>query len=289
MRVILSGGLGNQLFKFMAAQKYIDLDTSKKLIMDTSWFGDENHKNRSSHIFFQLQSLCDNDLYFVKKTRFPKFHQFLLRKINRLNRSTLNKLRIFRYHEESHGVTFSPRLVIGDFENYKCLPKFETVNTILNKLDSRSEWKRELTVRIKQEDPIIMHVRLGDYVNYPEIYGFLDSDYYVQALRTLRSKGVSGPLWLTSDNPNAAMSKLSGKIDIDFVLIAPIEIEPLQVMLSIAESRNLIMAHSTFSWWSAWISFHRNHATNIVMPSRFLSHELDAKRLQVPGWHVVEI
>lgn len=273
----------------MAAQKFLDLDPSKKLILDASWFGDENQKNRSSHIFFQLQSLHDEESYFVKKTRFPTFHQFLLRKINGLSRSTLNKLRIFKDKGEIYRVNFSPRLIIGDFENYKYLPEFDSVEKILNRLDSHSEWKKDLTARIKQEDPIIMHVRLGDYLNYPEIYGFLDSDYYVEALKTLRSKGVSGPLWLTSDNPNAAISKLESKMDINYVLNAPIDLEPLQVMLTIAESRNLIMAHSTFSWWSAWISFHRNNETNIVMPSRFLSHELESERLQVPGWYVVEI
>jgi hypothetical protein len=287
MRVILSGGLGNQLFKFMAAQKYLDQSSLEKLVLDVSWFSDENQENRASHNRFQLQNLIDNKKYFVRKTKFPILHEFLLRKINGLSISSLINLKILRDNVPSFIGDSLPRLVVGDFEDYKRLPEFETVDHILRQLDSDSEWKRNLVLRIKQENPIIMHVRLGDYLDYPEIYGFMNSNYYIEALKILKSKGVQRPLWLSSDNPDAAVKKFKGEIQIDYVLSPPVELEALQVMLAIAESRNLIIAHSTFSWWAAWISFHRNRDTNIVMPSRFLAHELEAERLQVPGWNVV--
>jgi hypothetical protein len=273
----------------MAAQKYLDLFPSEKLVLDISWFTDENQENRARHNRFQLQSLIDNNKYILRKTKFRILHEFLLRKIHGLSISSLINFKILKDTVPTFASDYCPRLVIGDFEDFNRLPEFETVDRVLRKLDSDSEWKRNLVLRIKQEDPIIMHVRLGDYLNYPEIYGFMDSNYYVEALMVFTSKGVQRPVWLSSDNPDAALKKFEGEIQIDYVLNPPEELEALQVLLAIAESRNLIIAHSTFSWWAAWISFHRNRDTNIVMPSKFLAHELEAKRLQVPGWNVVDL
>jgi hypothetical protein len=289
MRVILTGGLGNQLFKFMAAQNCLEFSNTKKLTMDISWFQDNTQPTRSKHIFFQLQRLVDNEMYFARSTKFPTLHQFTLRKLNQLNRSTLLKLRIYKDWGEFYRIKFKPRLIVGDFENYKCLPEFSTVSSILKKLDSDSEWKRNLINRIKHEDPIIMHVRLGDYTKYPEIYGFLDANYYFEALQVMRAKGLRGPVWLTSDNPESALNFFSEKIKIDYVLETPMSLQPIELLLGIAESRNIIIAHSTFSWWAAWVSFHQHKDANIVMPSRFLRHESEAKRLQVPGWDVVKV
>jgi hypothetical protein len=289
MRVILTGGLGNQLFKLMAAKKCLDFSKSKKLTLDISWFDDGNQAVRPKHIHFQLQGLIDDEMYFVKSTKMPFLHQLLMRRVSHLNNHFLMNLRILKDNGEFTPLNFKPWLVIGDFENYKYLPKFSTVFGILSRLDSNSFWKRNLIARIKEEDPIIMHVRLGDYANYPEIYGFLDVGYYVKALQIMRDKGIRGPVWLTSDNPETAIKILSGNIEFEYVIETPNSLEPLQLLLAIAESRNIIIAHSTFSWWAAWISFHQNKDATVVMPSRFVSQEKETKRLQVPGWHVVKV
>jgi hypothetical protein len=273
----------------MAAQAYFDHSLSESLTMDISWFSDQNKVHRPKHIFFQLQRLVDNETYFAHSTRFPKLHQFTLRKINAMSNDKLQRLKIIRDSSQVVNSITRPGLVIGDFENFKFLPKFSSIDLILQKLDSNSDWKRRMSDRIVNENPIIMHVRLGDYLTYPEIYGFIDERYYIEALEHLRSKGVFGPLWLTSDNPEYALKIFSNKIEINEVLKTPLGLEPLQLLLTLAESRNLIIAHSTFSWWSAWVSFNRNKKANIVMPSRFLAHEAEAKRLQVPGWHVVQV
>lgn len=289
MRVILTGGLGNQLFKLMAAQKFLDRFPKSKIKLDISWYSDGNQNLRESHIFFQLGDLADNKQYFVTSTRFPRFYAYLIGKVRKFGSNTLDFLGIYSDNSNLTNLQRAPLVFFGNFESTKYLPEFKSAEKIFLRLDSGSSWKQELVADINQHDPIIVHVRLGDYLNFPDVYGFLDDKYFVDGVRHLRSKGASGPLWLTSDNPELAKERLSGKLKFDRVLVTPPNLPPLQLLLGIAAARNLVIAHSTFSWWAAWISSNRQGNSNIVMPSRFLAEETQTQRLQVSGWHVINV
>lgn len=104
------------------------------------------------------------------------------------------------------------------------------------------------------EEPLAVHVRMTDYLN-PEIagaYGICPVDYYAAALEVADSSG-SRTLWLFSDDPAAAMHRLSPLKAAKRLVVAPALTDPLQVMSLFALCPSKILSNSSFSWWAGYL------------------------------------
>jgi len=104
-------------------------------------------------------------------------------------------------------------------------------------------------LRNKITDPVIsVHMRLGDYKNYPTKHPICSFEYYTNSLELL-PKDLT--LFVFSDEPELAKEKLKG-LNRDAVIIPNMSGQYHMCLMNMCDYH--IMANSSFSWWGAWLA-----------------------------------
>ncbi|MEM1288098.1 MAG: alpha-1,2-fucosyltransferase [Pseudomonadota bacterium] len=137
------------------------------------------------------------------------------------------------------------------------------------------------------DDMVAVHVRLTDYLVQNDINSdaqtgwALPPSYYEDALALV---GQDTPIALFSDDVQRAKSLLPREPAWTTAATAPVV-----DLFSMARFRNLIVANSTFSWWSGWLN--ADPKRRIIAPEFFIGFR--HKRwvpndIKVKGWHYIE-
>jgi hypothetical protein len=132
--------------------------------------------------------------------------------------------------------------------------------------------------------PIGVHVRLGDYKNFPNIYGRFDPNYFERALETMFSLVGERPVWLFSDEPSTLFDivpKLAVRNQAPAALNQLSGLETLNVM---ARMQGLVCSNSTFSWWGAFLADRPGFRAIFPSPLFAKSGPADPKNFILPGW-----
>lgn len=132
-----------------------------------------------------------------------------------------------------------------------------------------------LAEQARKDRPIAVHVRRGDYVQ-AKAFGLLESDYYDRALGELGRRGASGPVWVFSDDPEAA-ERIVPHYD---RVVTGLGREAEELML-MGEARGHVIANSTFSWWGALFN---ESQPLVVAPDPWFRDLPDVKGLIPPTW-----
>ncbi len=106
----------------------------------------------------------------------------------------------------------------------------------------------------KKKDVVAIHVRRGDAVNHPTYVDLMKTDYYERAMREFPNKKFA----VFSDDIEWCKTQ---EIFKDCVFVHNSEIEDMNDMASCVGQ---IIANSSFSWWSAYISY---YSQKVVAPS----------------------
>lgn len=101
--------------------------------------------------------------------------------------------------------------------------------------------------------PIAVHLREGDYQQLQHLYGRGSTDKYLSdALSALGNDG-SAEIWVFSDSPEAARGRKFAGTRIRSITPASLP-SPIETLLLMSQSRGLVGANSTFSWWAALLA-----------------------------------
>jgi Glycosyl transferase family 11 len=295
LRVKVSGGLGNQLFKSLVGFEFARL-ANKQLVLDLSWYlNSGSKKSLVSNRNFELEYFTNFSKHWEVTTKHKL--SFSEKQTSRLYRKLPlflgTRLGVITDRNYDH-IALGPHLryMDGNFEDWRYLPEDNVVLDLLTFPTETSESYKSALAKIGETKFIGIHVRRGDYVRLPEIYDVLTPRYYIQAIRMLKDKVGDLPTVLFSDDPAEAMTWLNQgtQINIDTVLNFDSNSQPAEIMRLLSLSAGLVCAHSTFSWWSAKIGSIRRSTTDVVMPSRFFRSEQKIKNfLHVPGWEIIQV
>lgn len=288
MRLMLYGGLGNQLFKLFAASKLVEDGFANSVNVDVSWF---EHKSPelSPKADYQLSSIIDG-LQFTQTTiKSRPIFNLTQEILARLTLPQLKKFGVYSGIGDYVRPDFRPKVMLGNFENVTYFPTTAKMMSLFDKLSVQNSWVSSVASEIKRINPIVVHVRLEDYLKYPDVYGIVDVEYYLEAVSYLNTRNPKCPIWLISDNANLAIERFRGLLNFDYVLEQPEGISPLQFLNAVSSTDKIVIANSTFSWWAAWLAHQRNTKVQVVMPNRFHSHESDIDRLYISGWKRISV
>ena len=283
LRVLLTGGLGNQLFQTAAAY-YIQSLTKREfvLVRDANSYSKFNHGSRVEKLIMDLSVEGKDERI-----------DLLLRLDRKLIRSsrTYAELRRIQVHQE---LGFDSELMINDhtvelrgyFQSYIYAESLrgiyqDSISNCLRNLPSSMGLNHTSAAR-----PVSLHMRRGDYEKLKTTFGVLDFEYYQNALEELDTLEEIEEIVVFSDNVSKAKSILSrsrySKF-MNFQLASGLgEIDSLAAM-SIC-SRHII-ANSTFSWWGAFLTEgHRN----IIAPDKWFRNGEDPYKLIPDSWTQIE-
>lgn len=301
--IFLTGGLGNQLFQISAA-----LSAQETIICPNPFNGRLNSAGNLDiedlHIGSSVQIKKNPPLgYFSLKVinftlRFfgsqsadepKKLKNVIVRSVASIVLSLKFKKTIFV--EANLGLGYDPHALeekirqtfhIGYFQTYKTLGKPEVLTTLRNIcLKDGSESLQEFTALSIVEKPLVVHVRLGDYLEADK-FGILPADYYSKAINEAFQNGDYNRIWLFSDGPIQALSRIPEQFQPIVRVIPDLEGSTSLTFEVMRLGDGFVIANSTFSWWAAAIS--RNRYAPVYCPDKWFKEIESPRDLIPPHW-----
>ncbi len=145
-----------------------------------------------------------------------------------------------------------------------------------------SAWYEETRNRLSSMGSwVAIHVRRGDYKDWP---GMPVADvYYSRALELLMDLGIRQQILVFSDEPElaSAMPIWRNFRDVTFIDEGPAS-QPVETMLLMSLASHLIIANSTFSWWSAWLG--SAEGRRVIFPWPWGDNAFENRDLIPPSW-----
>jgi len=258
VEIELVGGLGNQLFGHFAGTYYAQ-KFNRHLIIDLTQvsLGLTNHGSELTSFKFS-ESL--------------EFMRFNPGRIANLMKRVLDKLsirfkliRYFRYKfsgiYQSKEVGFDSFLerkseisrIQGYYQTWKYVDYLKEGGVDVSlEIANPSNWFLKQQNKIKEEDPIVIHVRRGDYKYTNSSVGLLSKTYYKNAIEIVNNNCKINNFWIFSDDIADSQELLDGLVPEKSNWVSPpIGSDPAESLILMSLSKVIIIANSSFSWWAA--------------------------------------
>ena len=252
-KVKVIGGIGNQFFVLVFGLA-ISRKLKTKLIADDSLIHFGSNKSRR----LEIANLVFNG--FDLEFKSWKLSKFLNQNFNTiLNRIlwkffTLN-IRVISEEKQSRpkfrfakGQTFS-----GYYQDWFYADFLhEQISSFDFNLKNPSSIYLNLVKNAEQSKPIFVHVRLGDYLNFPDVYSILPENYFVDSLKHLGSSN-NEKIWLFTEDLEQVKKFYPELIKkVDKVIDRNIGLTDIESFKLLCQGTKLIASNSTFSMWAAW-------------------------------------
>lgn len=284
--VRLTGGVGNQLFQYSCGRS-IAIRNHCDLYLDSSSYALSAEK--------ALGRTFDLDRFKIRSTKNDLVVKTLLkpystRFVNRLNLALpWKRIKEPQFHFDAGILRLTPPLYLdGHWQSYKYFSDIEsTLRYDLAFTELPPEFSSEAST-FTGDDSVMLHIRRGDYVSdsrVAQIHGALSLDYYYRALEQLSSlTSTKLRLFVFSDDYDWVRQNFT-PAGYKPELACDLTPGPAHDLYFMSLCRHHIIANSSFSWWSAWLSERRG----ITMAPRTWFHDAsrDTSDLVPPDWRLI--
>lgn len=271
----LKGGLGNQLFQYAAGRRLAYVNKAE-LMIDTTYFR-RDFVYKRKYLLDNFKINARKYTFFEKLGLFEKYVRFAFRKLSRL--LPFEK----RFYIEQENLDFDPRLLNLKIKNILFLDGYwqsenyfkDIENIIKAELQLKTLPADQLNLRIAEKirscNSVAIHIRFfgkGENNN-------LHKDYYVRAIKYIESQIQNVHYFIFSDSPEDVPLYITlPKERITLVNHNKGEENSYIDLWLMSQCKYFIIANSTFSWWGAWLSEHKNKI--VIAP--------DLKKSGVGAW-----
>lgn len=244
IKVILSGGLGNQLFQLFTALKYAESMRISKIEIGVGFFNTKNEV-RKFDLFecVDLNSIRQNFENIDIQITSSIFDKLIFRFTNRLPCLFARALFINNDNVDQSKLSCA-YLHVGYKQDISFLPSREKIKNVFRDLG------------INKRFDIGIHVRRGDYQN-PKFsnYGLVDLLSIKKIIvNQIGSRNKKIVVFSDSDVKNEFRSTFSEFVDLDVSFAADLNLSASHEFLLMRSCPYLICSNSTFSWWAAYSS-----------------------------------
>lgn len=282
--LVLSGGLGNQMFQYIAARELLgDKFTINSGYLSTS-LGTQG-----------FPEICDLNLIDTIKidvSKKPYAQRKIMNLILKLSSvwvagnwqqkiviftrpllfKILNLIFFRKYHLiTGKGIGWStldqykakPIMLIGNFQSYLWVENsFEKYKAELKlKIYTKAVLKyKKLSIL---EKPLIVHVRLGDFLEIPEL-NVINREYFETAIIKLMHSKVSNKIWLFTNNEDLINSYIP---DIDYQkyrIFSSQNLTSAETLQVMKLGSGYVLSNSTYGWWAAYLR--ENGEAKVAIP-----------------------
>lgn len=308
IHVSLTGGLGNQLFQLAAGICLADF--SKIQLISAFGKPRTSSDGKADICAFRFPDGIEYSNYRCKFRIVQKSVGYLLRMgiaprsyeslfgfkfFTKVITSILTSLCLqkFLWPVNSTGTGYSeishnnkPSLLIGYFQSYRWAtnPKVYAKLKSLEISENSIELK-QLYERSKDVNPLVVHIRLGDYLK-EDNFGILSSNYYSEALDRMLATECYKEIWVFSDDLEGAKSLFPRRYEHLAKWISEIEKSPAKTLQAMRFGHGYVIGNSSFSWWGAFLSY--NESARVIAPNPWFKGMESPKDLIPPDWERVD-
>lgn len=180
---------------------------------------------------------------------------------------------------------FLDRVHIGYFQSHRYGQNIDFLRATETELDTDFS---ELLARIEQkseaEQPVVVHVRLTDY-REENNFGTLSQDYYKKAIEIVTSQSESTNLWVFSDEPEECMKFIPARFQQYSQIMNFSQLSPLQNLLLMRLGKGYVIANSSYSWWACFSA--ESKSLPVCAPDPWFARMRTPNHLIPDGWNVV--
>ena len=223
------GGLGNQLFQIATAYAY-SKEHNKQLIVDASWWS----AGQGVYPLEYKNSIFKN---FEFGTNFGE----TCARIEEIGPIIYEELPGYSGHVSLNGYFQSPKYFKKYFEEFK------------NEL-----WFPNVDTSFILEKNVAFHIRRGDYIQFPHIYGVCGVEYFNKMFDIFSDYQVN----VFTDSPNPVLEEFKHRT---FNLIQTSSELNDFTLMSLHE--NMVCSNSSFSWWASQLGKMKE---KIMVPNKWL-------------------
>lgn len=276
----LQGGLGNQMFQY-AAGKSLATERNTNVLIDKRWYENTDQNGESDVRKYELNIFKLKQDFYSHDKRSARWRIF--------NRRTEfdDQDSPYEYHKDFF---LLPResTIRGYYQNAQYFIKHQSI------IRKDFEWKNALSKtdnevykKIKSAKcSIAVHVRRGDYAKSKinkDYFGLLDMGYYSKAIQIMKSK-YNNPTFFIFSNDSAWCDKQFGMLPEAFVVKYDGETNSSESGLRLMSlCDNHIIANSSYSWWSAWLS--KNNNKVVIAPKNWVkSNKVESSNVALREW-----
>lgn len=258
--VHLSGGLGNQLFQISTGISLSQIN-NRTLLLNTNLYknplirgriNSDYQKKRKfeAHHFKSVSSISLDKSLTPIDGNFEK----LVSKFSRKQRRLLGIATEENYSVNGWRDACEIGRLVGHFTNPKFFKDINVKDLYRELSHELNDWSVKTINRIRLENLICVHVRLGDYLLQNDIV-IPKERYYLEGLDIITSLlGRDRKAILFSDQPNlisSHFSKLSKEVEI---ARPPSNLGPAEILHVMSQCFGFVCSNSTYSWWATKLS-----------------------------------
>ena len=262
LEVQIMGGLGNQLHGFVAGM-VIANHLGLELIVNSERVRFGSNLRRRPEINHLLPEKLLETLSFEDGSHMKmKFGYEMAR---RASKGILPHINFFSepdFHDNGMSVAAqltslpeSVRSVGGPFIDYEWADQAVSLGfpTYLSP-KSPSEIFKSITSEITDES-VAIHIRLGDYLDLPELFPIPSEGYYLEALSSLEVTEIC-PIHVYTDSPNILSNRYPRLFAFPNIQIidSKSQLSSVEILTLMSRYNRLVASNSTFSSWAAWFS-----------------------------------
>ncbi len=273
--VKLQGGLGNQLFQIAFARELAA--RGRQVVLDARIYSRKRIHNGFSlaeHMEVPFPVATGDDFRATRLARSWTWHEVRRRFGGYRRRVVIEDQTRFEAAHLEHAYDFYD----GYWQDERYFPSVsDEVRASLAaiQLDDANARVREA---IERGPSVSVHVRRGDYAQWPIFAPLCESDYYQRALLHVRERVPGVRAYVFSDDLAWCRANLDAG-DATFV-DHNTGARSIYDLLLMAMCGHNVVANSTFSWWGAWINPRPDRI--VVAPSRWFTDQAREAAIRLP-------
>ena len=267
--VRILGGLGNQLFGFFFGLA-ISKELNNKLLLDPCLINFGSNSTRELTLN-RLEPIYEN----MEIKKFSTKMSTLIFRSNLLKRLYWKYLHNFTKNVKEVEISnpnfkFSSKQIFqGYFQNWFYVDRFSKLNSKFElSLKQPSENFQETLKELRRINPICIHLREGDYLQFPEIYKIIPQKYFNFVLNLELEKDVQREVWIFTEQRDLLQGYKSDFLNKATRIIDKNSgLSELESFLLMANSNTLIATNSTYSLWAAWFVWKNGNVAHVPYQS----------------------
>lgn len=290
IKIVLGGGLGNQLFQY-AAYEYVK-ETYPHVELSLDMF---QYKYDAFHNGIEFQKIFSTEMNEeIKQIECFRNMNKISKKYPSLFHVLKNKLIGYRtFYDDSINSPDKMDIVIKHYN--KCLfagfyqnPQFvEKIECLLRKKIKKDQmlgpFNDELIKLIDGRISVSLHIRRGDYINISKYDVFNGLTYYENAIKLFYPYRNKLIFIVFSNDMDWVKDNLKLPDDVIYVDWNANE-DSFKDMILMSKCTHNIIANSSFSWWGAWLN---DNPEKIVIAPEFWFKGLHSCNVVPSNWKLI--